>query len=141
MNHSTYLPHTVLIAEFEEYRKLKTVEEKEAFQKKIKAEFDKKTPEEQQAYTEASEKGLNAIGERVEELIEKVEMGEVASIVSLAYLSRKYFGKTRHWLYQRINGSIVNGKPAKFTAEEKVKLKNALQDIGNIIQNTSFRIA
>jgi hypothetical protein len=44
MNHSTYLPHTVLKAEFEEYRKLKTVEEKEAFQKKIKAEFDKKTP-------------------------------------------------------------------------------------------------
>ncbi|GHT53884.1 hypothetical protein FACS189451_06580 [Bacteroidia bacterium] len=141
MENSTYLPNSALKAEFEEFRKLKTTKEKDAFQKRIKAEFNKKTIEEQRAYMKASEMGLKAIGDRVEELIEKTELGEVANIISMAYLSQKYFGKTRHWLYQRLNGSIVNGKPAKFTTEEKVKLKQALQDIGHIMQNTSFKIA
>ena len=34
------------------------------------------------------------------------------------------------WLYQKINGSIVNRKPARFTAEEINTLNFALQDIG-----------
>lgn len=141
MENFNYLPNATLKEEFEEFRKLKTAEEKEALRKKIKEGFNKKTPEEQQAYIDASELGLKAIDNRVEELIEKVELGEVANIISIAYLSKKYFGKTRHWLYQRLNGNIVNGKPAKFTPEEKEKLKQALQDIGHIIQNTSFKIA
>jgi tRNA(Ser,Leu) C12 N-acetylase TAN1 len=71
MRNSSYLPSSVLKTEFEEFRKLKTTEEKDTFQKKIKMEFNKKTPAEQQAYLEASEMGLKAIGDRVEELIDK----------------------------------------------------------------------
>jgi hypothetical protein len=141
MDTRKFLPTAEMQADFEIYRNLKTADEKEAFQKKRKAAFDNKSEDEQTAYIQASNASVRAIGERVEELIGIVELGEVAKIVSVSYIAQKYFGKTRHWLYQRINGSIVNGKPAKFTDVERERLKAALQDIGNIIQNTSLRIA
>ena len=141
MTQSKYLPISEMEREFEEFKKLKTVEEKKAFQEKRKANFENKTPEEQQEYTAATKAGVKAVIERCGEIIEKVELGEVANIVSVAYIAQKYFGKTRHWLYQRLNGSIVNGKPACFTTDEKKKLQEALQDISDIIKNTSLKIA
>ena len=32
-------------------------------------------------------------------------------------------------LYQRLNGNLVNGKPARFTPDELQTFNNALQDI------------
>ena len=141
MELSKYLPLSEMEKEFEEFKKLKTVEEKKAFQEKRKAIFENKTPEEQQEYTAATKAGLKAAVERSEAIIEKIELGEVANIVSVSYIAQKYFGKSRHWLYQRLNGSIVNGKAARFTADEKKKLQEALQDISSIIINTSLKIA
>jgi hypothetical protein len=84
MEKFNYLPNTALKAEFEEFRKLITTEEKEAFKKKMKAEFYKKTPEEQQAYMEASQIGIMAIRDRVEELIEKVKRENEAKLLAMA---------------------------------------------------------
>ena len=141
MELSKYLPLPEMEREFEEFKKLKTVEEKKAFQEKRKAMFENKTPAEQQEYTAATKAGLKSAIDRCEEIIEKVELGEVANIVSVSYIAQKYFGRTRHWLYQRLKGSLVNGKPARFTAEEKKKLQEALRDISNIIKDTSLKIA
>lgn len=68
---------------------------------------------------------------KADELILREQLKEVIPIVSLAYIAKTYFNKTRQWLYQRINGSLVNGKPARFTPEEIETLNNALKDIGN----------
>ena len=54
----------------------------------------------------------------IEESAIKLQLQEVAEIVSLSYLAKKYFNKSRSWLYQRLNGNLVNGKPARFTKEE-----------------------
>ena len=141
MTLSKYLPLPEMGKEFEEFKKLKTEEEKRAFQAERIANFKSKTPKEQQEYAAATAEVVNSAVGRCEELIEKIELGEVANIVSVSYIARKYFGKTRHWLYQRLNGSIVNGKPARLTAEEKKTLQDALQDIGNTIKNASLKIA
>jgi hypothetical protein len=140
-NQFNYFPNQEVEVEFNAFNQLKTPEEKAAFFEKKKADFEKKTPEKKTAYHNDTKNGLEAIGKRVDELFEKVELGEVANIVSVAYIAQKYFGKTRHWLYQRINGSTVNGKPARFTPDEKKKLQEALLDISNIIKNTSLKIA
>lgn len=50
--------------------------------------------------------------------------------VSLAYIAEK-MGKSRQWLYQRLNGSIVNGKPAVFKKIEKRLFKKALVEFQN----------
>ncbi|GHT02812.1 hypothetical protein FACS189440_15440 [Bacteroidia bacterium] len=67
-------------AEFNEFRKLKTEKEKEAFYRKRKADFEKKTQEEKQTYNEATQIVIKAIGKRVEELIERAELGAVVNI-------------------------------------------------------------
>lgn len=61
------------------------------------------------------------------------QLSEVKEVVSLAYIARKYFGKSKQWLNNRINGCIVNGKPCKFTEEEKEKLNYAFSDLGNFL--------
>lgn len=68
---------------------------------------------------------------KADDLILREQLKDVIPIVSLAYIAKTYFNKTRQWLYQRINGSLVNGKPARFTPEEIETLNNALKDIGN----------
>lgn len=63
------------------------------------------------------------------------KMGTILPSISLAYIAKTYFGKTRQWLYQRVNGISVNGKPAKFTSEELDTLNFALQDMGKKLMN------
>lgn len=74
----------------------------------------------------------------VEESAIKLQLQEVAEIVSLSYLAKKYFNKSRSWLYQRLNGNTVNGKPARFTQEELQTFNNALQDISKKIGSLSI---
>ena len=141
MDLSKFLPTEELQAEFERFKNLQTEDERQNFKKERIKSFESKTEEEKQAYIANSTSGLNDALEESKDLVERVNLGEVSSIVSVAYIAQTYFGKTRHWLYQRLNGSIVNGKPARFTPGEKMRLKKALQDIGSIITDTSFKIA
>ena len=39
----------------------------------------------------------------------------MAKALSLSYIAQKYFGKSRAWLMQKVNGNTVNGKTAAFT--------------------------
>ena len=68
----------------------------------------------------------------------RYQLGEIAEVLSLSYIARRYFNKSRQWLNQRINGGIVNGKPAKFT-EDQLKIFNAaLHDISNRIGSVNI---
>lgn len=57
-------------------------------------------------------------------------LGSLTEVVNLAYIARHYFGKTRQWLYQRLKGQLVNGKPASFTESEEATFIKALNEIG-----------
>lgn len=67
-------------------------------------------------------------------------MGALTEVVNLAYIARHYFGKTRQWLYQRLKGQIVNGKPATFTADEEARFIQALQEIGMQLATFTHRV-
>ena len=56
-------------------------------------------------------------------------MGEVTKMISMAYIAKTYFGKSRSWLAHKINGNVVNGKVATFTDEERGTFKHALADM------------
>lgn len=78
---------------------------------------------------------------RIDELEErtvKMQMQEVSEMISLSYLAKHYFNKSRSWLYQRLNGNTVNGKPARFTEEELTTLNNALKDISEKLGSLSI---
>ena len=63
----------------------------------------------------------------------KKQLADLLVAISWADLSRTYFGKSSSWLYQRINGNKVHGKPAKFTTQELEKLRHALREISQSI--------
>lgn len=67
------------------------------------------------------------------ELSVREQLKDVSEIVSMAYIAEKYFNKKRQWLYQRVNGTMVNGKPSSFKPEEIEILNRAFKDISKKI--------
>ena len=68
----------------------------------------------------------------------KEQLQDNSEIIPFAYIAREYFRKSMTWLYQRVNGSIVNGKPCQFKDEEIVIFNNALKDVGQRIGSLSI---
>lgn len=60
-------------------------------------------------------------------------------ILPMAYIAEHYFGKSRAWLYQRINGHKVRGKVYTLNEEQKRTFNEACQDLAKEIG--SFRLA
>ena len=88
-----------------------------------------------------SRKIKRVIIERAEEAILRDKLGELPEAISFSYIARKYFGKSRNWLYQRINGNIVDGKKARFTDNELKTFLNALNDVSEMIHQTSLKLS
>ena len=88
---------------------------------------------------------LSGLSFETEELIQEAEsllireqLKEIIEIISISYIAKKYFNKNRTWMYQKINGNIKNGKPAKFTDSEIQTFNFALQDISNKIGSVAI---
>jgi hypothetical protein len=79
---------------------------------------------------------IKRIDDFIEETKVKMQLMEVTEIVSLSYIAKNYFHKTRTWLYQKINGNKINGKSASFTKEEINTLNHAIQDISKKLGST-----
>lgn len=103
------------------------------------------TPEEGRAFAKAYNEKAKRVKADARVLIKtlnvKKELERVQDFISMSYIAEHYFGKTRHWLYQRINGNIVNGKPVDFTTQELDTLSQALSDMGAMLNETSRSIA
>ena len=83
---------------------------------------------------------MDAVEASIAEYTLHEQMGSLSEVINLAYIARHYFGKTRQWLYQRLKGQTVNGKPAAFTPDEELTFKNALSDIGLQIATFTQRV-
>lgn len=81
--------------------------------------------------------GLTESAKRIDNLEKEVnlrlQLSEISEVISIAYIAKNYFNKSRAWLHQRIKGNIVNGKAARFTDNEMDTLNFALQDISKRI--------
>lgn len=75
----------------------------------------------------ARERKYNAM--KCEDFNAKEYIKDIEDVLNFSAIAKEYFGKDRAWLHQRINGSIVNGKKAAFTEEEKKIFVQALQDV------------
>ena len=99
---------------------------------------------EQQEIDRFIEVELSKISSKTENLIKeteiRVQLMDVKEIVSLSYIAKQYFHKTRSWLHQKINGNFKNGKPSKFTSKELDTLNFALQDISKKLGSITIRI-
>jgi hypothetical protein len=107
----------------------KTEKDKELIDIEMKKLAEKNADE----FSDSMLEMLSETANRAEELVIKEKLQSVLPIISTSYLAKNYFNKSRQWLYQRINGNIVNGKPAKFNENEIKILNSALQDVSKKI--------
>ena len=98
-------------------------------------------PNEKAVIDEFMDNRFNTLIEKTDNVIEEAiryKLGEVSEMLSLSYIARNYFSKSRQWLNHRLNANIINGKPAKFTKEQLTTLHNALQDISKKIGSVNI---
>nr|DAU03332.1 MAG TPA: protein of unknown function (DUF5053) [Caudoviricetes sp.] len=128
----------------EDFIRSTTDEEKLDHKKRFKAFLDSLSPSERSEFLDEFAKGARQAVAEAEKLTvilkRKQYLEKVMSFASMSYIAEHYFGKTRQWLYQRINGSIVNGKPVDFTSEELHTLSIALSEMGDMMKKTSLSI-
>jgi len=98
-------------------------------------------PNDEKQIDEYIEKSAYEVAASADEAIAKgvrYQLGEVKEVLSLSFIARRYFNRSRQWLNQRINGSIVNGKPAKFTDDQLRIFNHALHDISKKIGSVNI---
>lgn len=54
---------------------------------------------------------------------------EIITLLKWGNISHEYFGFSRGWIYQRLNGYDGNGNECGFTEAQKETLRAALRDI------------
>ena len=136
---SKYLPTAEMQTEFEQYKKLKTEKGRLEFQEERAKRLEKLSTIERTTYINNSLNGLNATIDTAEEFIMATKISDISDAISLSYIAKNYFGKSRSWLYQRLNGNTVNGKQAQFNPEEKKQFVKALNDLSIRLKETSLK--
>ncbi|MBR4977639.1 MAG: DUF5053 domain-containing protein [Bacteroidales bacterium] len=114
------------------YMNAKNEQERDAVRKEIAELCDEDTMKVASIATEQIQESIDEING----IIIRRQLEDILPFMSLAYIAKRYFGKSRQWLYQRVNGTIVNGKPARFTNQEIDILNAAIQDMGNRLLST-----
>ena len=72
---------------------------------------------------------IKETNERAQDELVRNRLKSVLPAISLSYIAKTYFNKSRSWLNQRVNGNMVNGTHAKFSQEELATFDFALRDI------------
>mgnify|MGYP002514871123 FL=1 len=114
------------------YMNAKNEQERDAVRKEIAELCDEDSMKVASVATEQIQESIDEING----IIIRRQLEDILPFMSLAYIAKRYFGKSRQWLYQRVNGTIVNGKPARFTCQEIDILNAAIQDMGNRLLST-----
>lgn len=65
---------------------------------------------------------------------------DVLMYIKWGNISKDYFGFSRSWIYQRLNGYDGNGNKCDFTNEQKEILKEALRDIASRLNTIADKI-
>ena len=119
--------------------------EKREIEKKVKNDFsllsDNEKKEVQRIFLAGQDKIIRQGRIAVKELKLKTELEKVSEFISMSYIAKNYFGKSRQWLNNRIKGNIVNGRPAVFTGSELKQLTVALDRLSKDIKDASLRIS
>lgn len=81
----------------------------------------------QRTLSEIIKEGLRNTKKEIEVL--KTQIEDVYDILPLSYIAKRYFNKSRAWLYQRLNGYKVKGKTYTLNEEEKRIFNAAMQEL------------
>ena len=117
-----------------ERNRLATTEEERAA---VAAEMNALRGKDEKAFTEALEELIKTTADEVQEQRMAERLGEITDMVSMAYIAKTYFKKSRSWLAHKLNGNMVNANPSQFTEEELKPLRSALSDMASKLSDMS----
>lgn len=101
----------------------------------VRAEMSAACAEDPKAVGEAISVQLDETIAEAKDMAIREKLAPILPAISMSYIAKNYFGKSRSWLCQRINGLTANGKEARFTESEKATLDHALKDIAGSLLN------
>ena len=125
------------------FMSLSSSEEERVFREEMEVFVASKDSEDRKVLAKAFIDGATKACERAEGLYDdtlRVYLDGIYESISWSYIARHYFGKSRSWLSQRINGLKIRNKEVQFTESEKKILLNALLDLSNNIKRTALII-
>ncbi len=70
----------------------------------------------------------------------KSQLYDIILDVTWSKVSKRYFGKSAGWFFQKMNGRNNHGKEIGFTADEKKQLKAGLMDLAGRIAMAAEKI-
>ena len=117
-----------------------TTDEKEAYLDARLKELESLPDSRKKELQEAARTGMKRTLELASHISVMNELQRIGNIVSFASIAKDYFGKSKFWIHQRINGYLVNGKPACFTNEQIVRMAEALEDIAKQMQEAAAHL-
>jgi hypothetical protein len=128
-----------------EFVSLNTDDERNAFDARFRSRIASKSEEEKREFADAFADSARSDAKRAREFCNevtvKLKLQEILGVVSMAYIAREYFHKSKFWLSQKLNGNLKNGVVCSFTEDELKTLVFALKDISIKLQNTAGLIA
>lgn len=65
------------------------------------------------------------------------QLKDIVLYIKWGNISKDYFGFSRSWIYQRLNGYDGNGNPCEFTTSQKETLREAFRDIARRLNQTA----
>jgi hypothetical protein len=117
---------------------------KREIEKRVRQEFstlsDSEKAQVQKMFLAGLDGKINEADALIREVSLKLELENVSGYVSMSYIAKRFFGKSRQWLNNRIKGNLVNGMPARFSKEELSSLSFALLKLSGEIRETALRI-
>ena len=119
--------------EFERLKQLDINAKSNAQRAKINLELKQLADSDPEGFESAVMASARQTLEDTKALRIKEQLSQVSDIISMSYIAKNYFNKSKSWLSQRVNEFDVNGKPAKFTQEEISTLNFAFDDISKKI--------
>ena len=84
-----------------------------------------------EAYNRFMTEGLAEVKSGVDKLREQIDARY--DWLPISYIAQHYFGKSKAWLYQRLNGNKVRGKVYTLNDEQKNIFNSAVKDIARQI--------
>ena len=124
---------------FEELKRRDIATKSDGERRLIDKEFEQLANNDPEGFEAAFMASARQTLEDAKRLRVKEQLGEITQFVSMSYIAKNYFNKTKSWLSQRINGHEVTGKPVQFTPEEIDTLNGAIADLSRKL--AEFRVS
>lgn len=131
--HVKKLPTMTTQEKFEQLKNREMNAGTESEYREIQVAMEKLADADPEGFEQAVLASMRRTRQKAQNLRIKEQMEAVSEIISMSYIAKTYFNKTKSWLSQRINELNVNGKPASFTDEEIETLNYAFKDISKKI--------